>query len=100
MHDDYDKNSTTRRIIIRGGGHVPPMMLTQGRAVSHHVILCGRVASHHVILWKHACEYSIGGLAPLQTESSRFCKMKYLLEKETINKSEETHLKELNETFL
>ena len=26
--------------------------------------------------------------------------MKYLLKKETINKSEETHLKELNEIFL
>ena len=88
MHDDDDKNSTTRRIII-GGGHAPPMTPTQGRA-----------ASHHVILWKHTRKYSIRGLGPLQTESSCFCKMKYLLKKETINKSEETHLKELNKIFL
>jgi len=43
---------------------------------------------------------NIGPPAPLQTEFSRFCKMKYLLEKETHNKNEGNHLKELNEIFL
>ena len=38
--------------------------------------------------------------APLQTELSRFCEMKYLLEKETHNKNEDNTLKELNEIFL
>ena len=48
----------------------------------------------------------VGGLsnsgpqAPLQTEFSRFCEMKYLLEKETHNKNEDNTLKELNEIFL
>ena len=42
----------------------------------------------------------LGPLAPLQTEISRFCEMKYLLEKETHNKNEDNTLKELNEIFL
>jgi hypothetical protein len=42
----------------------------------------------------------IGPPAPLPTEFSCFCKMKYLLEKETHNKNEENTLKELNEIFL
>ncbi len=41
-----------------------------------------------------------GPPAPLPTEFSRFCDMKYLLEKETHNKNEENTLKELNEIFL
>jgi hypothetical protein len=41
-----------------------------------------------------------GPPAPLPTEFSRFCKMKYLLEKESHNKNEENTLKELNENFL
>ena len=41
-----------------------------------------------------------GGLAPLQTESSPFCKMKYLLEKKYSNKNEENHLNDLKEIFL
>jgi hypothetical protein len=40
-----------------------------------------------------------GPPAPLQTDISRFCEMKYLLEKETHSKKENT-LKELNEIFL
>jgi len=36
---------------------------------------------------------------PLQTELSRFCKIKFLLEKETDNKNKENHLKELDEIF-
>jgi hypothetical protein len=42
----------------------------------------------------------LGPPAPLQTELSRFCEMKYLLEKETHNKNEDNTLKELNEIFL
>ena len=42
----------------------------------------------------------LGPPAPLQTEFSRFCEMKYLLEKETHNKNEDNTLKELNEIFL
>ena len=41
-----------------------------------------------------------GPSAPLQTEFSCFCEMKYLLEKETHNKNEDNTLKELNEIFL
>jgi hypothetical protein len=41
-----------------------------------------------------------GGLVPLQTESSPFCKMKYLLEKKYSNKNEENHLNDLKEIFL
>jgi hypothetical protein len=41
-----------------------------------------------------------GPPAPLQTEFSRFCEMKYLPEKETHNKNEENTLKELSEIFL
>ena len=41
-----------------------------------------------------------GPPAPLQTEFSRFCEMKYLLEKDTHNKNEDNTLKELNEIFL
>ena len=44
--------------------------------------------------------YYIGPPAPLQIEFSFFCKMKYLIEKETHNKNEENTLKELNEIFL
>ena len=36
----------------------------------------------------------------LQTEFSCFCKVKYLLIKETHNKNEENTLKELNDMFL
>jgi hypothetical protein len=42
----------------------------------------------------------IGPPAPLQTEFSRFCVMKYILKKETHNKNEENTLKELNKIFL
>ena len=41
-----------------------------------------------------------GPPAPLQTEFSCFCEMKYLLEKETHNKKEENTLKELSKIFL
>jgi len=44
------------------------------------------------------CHY-IGPPAPLQTEFSRFCKIKFLLEKETHKKNKESHLKELNKIF-
>ncbi len=40
-------------------------------------------------------EQNFGPPVPLQTEFSRFCDMKYLLEKETHNKKEESTLKEL-----
>jgi hypothetical protein len=43
---------------------------------------------------------SNGPPAPLQTEFSWFCEMKYLLKKETHNKNEENTRKELNEIFL
>ncbi len=46
------------------------------------------------------CTYNSGPPAPLQTEFSRFCEMKYLLKQETHNKNEENTLKELNEIFL
>jgi hypothetical protein len=39
-------------------------------------------------------------LPPLQTDISCFCKMKYLLEKETHYKNEDNTLKEQNEIFL
>jgi hypothetical protein len=42
----------------------------------------------------------IGPPAPLPTEFSCFCEMKYLLKEETHNKNEENTLKELNEIFL
>ena len=42
----------------------------------------------------------LGPPAPLQTEFSFFCEMKYLYKKETHNKNEENTLKELNENFL
>ncbi len=45
-----------------------------------------------------ACSHSCPP-APLPAEFSRFCEMKYLLEKETHNKNEENTLKELNEIF-
>ena len=51
------------------------------------------------MVWSQILLHS-GPSAPLQTEFSRFCEMKYLLEKETHNKSEENTLKELNEIFL
>ncbi len=38
--------------------------------------------------------------APLQTEFSLFCEVKYLLKQKTHNKDEENTLKELNEIFL
>jgi hypothetical protein len=41
-----------------------------------------------------------GPPAPLPTEFSWFCEMKYLLEKEIHNKNEENTWKELNEIFL
>ena len=41
-----------------------------------------------------------GPPAPLLTEFSRFCEMKYLIEEETHNKNEEHTLKELNKIFL
>jgi hypothetical protein len=43
---------------------------------------------------------SNGPPAPLQTELSHFCEMKYLLEKETHNKNGDNTLKELNKVFL
>jgi hypothetical protein len=46
------------------------------------------------------CVTLSGPPAPLQTEFSPFCKMKYLLEKEIHNKNEENTWKELNEIFL
>ncbi len=44
--------------------------------------------------------YNTGPPSYRKTEFSRFCKMKYLLEKETHNKNEDNTLKELNEIFL
>ena len=64
--------------------------------------MCDRMAKVMRYLWvcKSADVPNIGPAAPLQTEFSRFCEMKYLLEKETHNKNEENTLRELNEIFL
>ncbi len=43
---------------------------------------------------------NIGPPAPLQTEFSCFCEMKYLLKKKPSQKNEDNTLKELNEIFL
>jgi len=41
-----------------------------------------------------------GRLPPLQTDISHFCKIKYLLKKETHTKNEDNILKEIDKIFL